>query len=222
VRKALAAAACALGVLVAASAAAGEEGPEGPVEFGFLSNVSHVDPLVLGLDARVLGGDDRLRVANLSGKTVVILGYDGEPYLRFTSAGVFENRNSPTAYRNRDRWGVAAVPAAARPRAVPRWRRVTRTRSYAWYDHRIQWMRRGVLPAVVRAAPRRRHKVFDWAVPGRADGKPFAIRGILGYAPPPAQQDSGTDLRTPLLVGVAIVVIVLLGAMVILLRRLAP
>ena len=49
-------------------------------------------PNVLGVGVNVLGGDERLRLSNYSGKAVVILGYQGEPYLRFTTSGVFAER----------------------------------------------------------------------------------------------------------------------------------
>jgi hypothetical protein len=160
----------------------------------------------------VLAGDDQLRVANLSGKTVVILGYAGEPYLRFTRHGVFENLRSPTMYRNRDRWAVTNVPASADHRAAPRWRRLSVAPSYAWHDHRIQWMRRGVLPAVVRAEPRRTHKIFDWSVPGRADGKGFAIKGFLGYAPPPLKPADDDRGRAALWIGAGAGIVVILAA----------
>ena len=152
--------------------------------FGYVSTVSGVDPLVVGVTARVLQGDDRLRVSSLGRQTIVILGYGREPYLRFTPRGVWENVNSPAVYRNRDRWGVAVVPASATARATPRWRRVSRVPTWEWHDHRIHWMRKGQAPRVIRAEPRQQHKVFDWRVPARADGKPFAITGFLGYAPP--------------------------------------
>jgi hypothetical protein len=222
VRKALRGACALAGLLAALAASGGASGHGVGTQLGYVSTVSHVDPLVLGVTAKVVGGDDRLRVANLSRQTIVILGYGSEPYLRFSRDGVYENLNSPAVYRDRDRWGVAVVPASARPGAKPRWRRVTALDSYNWHDHRIHWMQRGVQPAVVRAAPNRQHKVFDWSVPARADGKPFAIKGFLGYAPRPQEPKAEENSRTALWVGGAAAVLLALSAVVIFLRRIAP
>ena len=62
---------------------------------GYISNVSAVEPNVLGMFVNVVGGDARLRLSNYSGKTILIRGYQGEPYLRFDKSGVFQNMRSP-------------------------------------------------------------------------------------------------------------------------------
>ena len=82
---------------------------------GYVSNISAVVPNVLGVSVNVLGGDERLRLSNYSGKTVVILGYQGEPYLRFTASGVFANELSPASYLNRMRKPRRAEAARRRP-----------------------------------------------------------------------------------------------------------
>lgn len=153
------------------------------VSRGYVSTVAAIQPNVLGLSAFVVGGDDRLLLRNLTRQTIVIEGYEGEPYLRFTRQGVFANTRSPATYLNRFRLPRDPAPASADPSAPPRWRRVSTGRTYQWHDHRIQWMR-GEPPSVVAAAPRRPHRIFDWRVPGTADGKPFAVNGFLGYSPP--------------------------------------
>jgi hypothetical protein len=45
----------------------------GAIERGYVSNVSHIQPAVLGLEARVLGGHDQLSLRNWSRKRVVIM-----------------------------------------------------------------------------------------------------------------------------------------------------
>jgi hypothetical protein len=187
------AAALALAALAAATPAAAHE--RHGVARGYLSTVSAIQPNVLGLSAFVIGGDDRLLLRNLSPQVIVIRGYEGEPYLRFTPRGVFENVRSPASYLNRVRFPVKPPPPIADPAAPPRWRRVSTTPTYQWHDHRIQWMR-GEPPPAVAAAPGRPHKIFDWRVPATANGKPFAINGFLGYAPSaapaqPTAQDGG-------------------------------
>jgi hypothetical protein len=157
---------------------------------GFVSTVSAVLPNVLGLSANVTGGDARLRVSNYSGKTVLILGYEREPYLRFDRHGVWANTRSPAVYLNRFRRSRGLHPGLADPTARPRWRKVADGASFEWFDHRIHW-NRATLPRSVQHHPDRVQRVFDWRVPGRVAGKPFAITGLLGYAP----QQSSSERR---------------------------
>jgi hypothetical protein len=158
---------------------------------GYVSTVSAVVPNVLGVNALVLGGDDRLRISNYSGKTIVILGYEGEPYLRFDKTGVYANTLSPAAHLNRFRLPRPLKPGVTDPSARPRWRRVAPGVTYEWHDHRIHWTGREP-PAGVREHPDRIQRIFTWRVPGRADGARFAINGFLGYAPDrSAEKDDG-------------------------------
>jgi hypothetical protein len=131
----------------------------------------------------VLDGDDQLRLRNDTGQTVVVVGYDGEPYLRFDAdGGVFRNANSPAAYLNEERYGGVDVPASASDGAPADWARVSRGRSYDWHDHRIHWMST-IDPAPIRANPDEPRHVFDWTVPIRVENRPAAITGSLDYAP---------------------------------------
>jgi hypothetical protein len=150
---------------------------------GFRSTVTSVSPDVSGLSVLVLDSDDRLRLSNRSGRTVEIEGYDGEPYLRFTSDGVFRNSRSPATYLNEERYGDVKVPKEAGAKARPVWGRVARGRTYEWHDHRIHWMST-IDPRVVRDAPDEPHRVFTWKVPGTVEGEPLVISGRLDYEPP--------------------------------------
>jgi hypothetical protein len=152
---------------------------------GFVSSVSAVLPNVLGVSANVTGGDARLRVSNYSGKTVLILGYEREPYLRFDKAGIWVNTRSPAMYLNRFRRSRGLHPGVADADAEPRWRKVREGASYEWYDHRIHWNKK-TLPLGVRRHPNEVQRIFNWRVPGRVEGRSFAITGLLGYTPPPA------------------------------------
>jgi hypothetical protein len=174
-----------LAVALLVAAPAGGHGRTGTAR-GYVSTVAAVEPNVLGLGAFVVGGDDRLLLRNLSGKEIVILGYDGEPYLRFTPRGVFENVRSPATFLNRTRFAERPPPASADPTAAPEWRRVAGGVTYQWHDHRIHWMRR-TPPRAVAAAPRRRQAIRAWRVPGTVEGRRFAVTGFLGYDPPPLE-----------------------------------
>jgi hypothetical protein len=145
------------GAALAAAPAAFGHGPFGPAK-GYVSSVTSIEPNVLGLQASVVG--DQLVVRNWSRKTVTILGPDGRPYLRFGRRGIFANAG----------FG---------------WKRVSRGTSYGWHDSRVRWTARQP-PEAVRRHPDRAHFLRAWGVRGSADGKPFLIRGLLGYAPPPA------------------------------------
>src|SRR5919197_4421000 len=155
-------------VVVAAGAlatapAAFAHGPFGPAK-GYVSSVTTIEPNVLGLQASVVG--DRLVVRNWSTRTVAILGPDGRPYLRFGRHGVFASSG----------FG---------------WKRISGGTSYGWHDPRVRWTGRQA-PEAVRRHPDQAHLLRAWRVRGSADGKPFVIRGLLGYAPPPAaKRDAG-------------------------------
>ena len=76
-----------------------------------------VRPPVNGLDLQVTGGDKFLILRNGSTATILVKGYDDEPYLRFLPSKVVqENTRSPSKYVNDDRYGLTPVPAPRRTR----------------------------------------------------------------------------------------------------------
>jgi hypothetical protein len=157
-------------------------GPFGPAK-GYVSSVSSIKPNVLGLEARVVG--DRLIVRNWSTKRVIIFASDGSPYLRLDRRGVFANNG----------FG---------------WKRVSSGTSFGWHDPRVRWVGRKP-PEVVSRDPDQAHFLRSWRVPGTADGKRFVIRGLLGYAPPPARAgDDGVPLLPTVVSSVLAVVAVAL------------
>ena len=183
-------------VAVLLSPAAAAHGDGGAL--GFTSSITAA-PATPGLELRVLDGDDRLELRNESGEEVVVLGYDGEPYLRFVEGRVFRNELSPATYLNDDRYGDVQVPAEATAKAEPSWRQVASHEVYEWHDHRIHWMS-PILPPNVRRDEDQAHHVFDWDVPVRVGGEPVVIAGSLDYAPPPGDAFNPL-LAVPLVVG---------------------
>lgn len=172
----------------------------------------------------VLGGDDRLQLVNYSGKTIVVLGYQGEPFLRFSDNAVYENTRSPATYLSHVRDPAQVrVPPSADPKAEPVWRKATRGSTFAWHDHRIHWTRSN-LPPVIQRAPREIHRIFTWQVPALADGKRFAIEGFLGYRPPETapDDDSTSWWLLALAIGGAAVVVLAIGIGARRVRRRAP
>ena len=175
-----AAAACTVGVITAAPASAHDGGPGGT---NFKSDV--VDVPVDGVRWEVPVGDALVAARNDTDRELVVLGYQGEPFLRFVPGeGVFENRRSPATYLNADRFAEVAVPAEADPEAPPTWERVATGSSHAWHDHRIHWMSRTDPPAV-QADPGRGHTIFDWQIPFELEGEDEqqVVRGTLRWLP---------------------------------------
>lgn len=180
---------------------------------GFRSTVTGVSPPLPGVTVRVLDGDDQLYLANESGTTLVVLGYEGEPYLLITPEAVFENRRSPAAYLNAERSGDAPVPATADPKAPPRWVETVPFAVAQWHDHRIHWMGASLPSRIAADAGSPRH-VFDWKVPVLAGEERHVISGSLDYEPPPAGRSAG-----PFVAGGAVALVVLAGGALVLLRR---
>jgi hypothetical protein len=143
--------------LVAVSAAFGH--PTGRQHGGYQATFSNVEPPVLGLQVAIVDGSKRLRVANLSGKRIVILDAEGEPFLRFTDEAVY---------------GFEPV--------AREWHQVAAGTSYDWVEPRISWNEESPPPAVA-ADPTQSHLIKDWAIPGRAGNVDFEIKGFLGWAP---------------------------------------
>src|SRR5215216_2476845 len=157
---------------------------------GFQSKILSVRPEVVGLEVVVVDADDRLRVSNKSGTNLVVLGYDGEPYLRIGPDGVYRNERSPAAYLNRDRFARISVPLRADPGATPEWRHVSPRPAWQWHDHRIQWMGAGP-PAQVRSAPKQTHAIFRWNVPGRLGDRSCRRRRPAGLRAAVRRRDVG-------------------------------
>jgi hypothetical protein len=204
--RAVAAGAAAALVLAPAAAAHGGGGA-----LGFRSTVTGLRPATPGVLVVVRDSDDRLDLRNETGKTLVVLGYEGEPYLAFRDGRVYRNSRSPATYLNDDRFGQVTVPPDADPDAAPAWEEVAQKEDYEWHDHRIHWMSK-TLPPTIAAAKKQPHHVFDWKVPATLDGRPLTIAGSLDYQPPPPGKPT-------YLLGALAVVVVGGGAAVWLRRR---
>jgi hypothetical protein len=179
----------------------------------FLSQINEVTPAGSGLDVQVLNRDDRLLLINGSDKTVLIEGYEGEPYARLDPDGTVEvNKDSRAYYINEERDGKVGVPDGVDSKGEPQWEEVSRTGRFEWHDHRMHWMSEDDPEAVKDKDVRT--KVYDWKVPISVDGQDGLIAGTLFWTPVPS---SGPSL--PLLLGLGALVLVSAVAAVIRLRR---
>jgi hypothetical protein len=134
--------------------------------------------------AEIIGGDAFVRVVVGPGTDLVVLGYEGEPYIWFAPDGVVSvNRRSPAAYLNDDRYAQVTLPEEAAPSAEPRWERAASGGVYSWHDHRTHWMSR-TPPAVVTETGRGEGvDIFEWSLPVLVGGSPGAIDGTLAWVP---------------------------------------
>ncbi|GIK76977.1 MAG: hypothetical protein EDQ89_05960 [Acidobacteria bacterium] len=144
----------------------------------YRSEVAGIKPPVDGLSAEILNYDSDIVLTSDGDNTIIVEGYEGEPYLRFSPGGAVEaNLASPAYYLNSDRYGDAEVPADADPDADPDWKLVAGTGEFSWHDHRSHYMSTSIPPQVEDEGQRTR--IFDYEIPLRVDGRPAAIRGTL-------------------------------------------
>jgi hypothetical protein len=178
----------------------------------YRSEIDAIRPATDGLSAEIENFDADIRFVNGSDETVVVMGYEGEPYLRFDPDGtVYANERSPAAYLNSDRYGRVDVPASADAKADPEWQEVSKSGEYTWHDHRSHYMSSGTPPQVTD--PSVRTKIFDYSIPIDIGSRSGAIDGTLYWVGPP--EDS-----TPVLPFVALgLVTIALVALVIAIRR---
>ena len=176
-----------LATIVVAATPAAAHSVSGVSSTNFRTTLKSVRPRVDGITMRVIEAGSRFELTNTSGTEALVLGYDNEPYLRVGPRGVFENRRSPTTYRNADRQGVTEPPADATPDAPPEWRKVSDGQTARWHDHRVHWMGSSDTPPAARRNPDRVHVVIpEWTVPVRLGDRTVEARGDLVWVPPPS------------------------------------
>lgn len=158
----------------------------------FRSEITSIRPAELaeGLSIEVVNFDDHVRLENNSGKDVVILGYEGEPYARILADGTVEvNLNSPSHYQNEDRLAQVEVPERADAEAEPEWEQVGENGIFEWHDHRSHYMSESRPPQVEDESTE--VKIFDYVIPIEVDGRPAKVSGTLRWV--------GSDSNVPVI-----------------------
>lgn len=173
--------------------------PPGPTDYQ--SEVTEIDPEVPGISIEIVGGDSFVVLSVEPGTTVEVIGYSGEPYLRFLPDGtVEENRRSPSKYQNEDRYGAVDLPADADSHVPPEWIAVADDGTYAWHDHRTHWM------ASIRPPGRGPgDQVAEGVVPLFVDGVEVDVTVASVWQQPPS--------AAPLVLGLAVGVLAAAAAL---------
>lgn len=185
----------------------------------YQSRVAAVKPRVPGLSAEILGGDEKLQVTWKGEPPLVILGTEGEPMLRLSSAGVELNERSPSVFLAADRYAQVPLPTSVDPSSPPRWRRIDSPGSISWYEHRAQWMDADRPPVVGDGTEPR--PIFHWRVPALLGDQSVTIAGTLDWIPDAsAIRSERSDVSSPLLSAAILIAAMALGAGVgVLVRR---
>ena len=147
----------------------------------YRSAITAIEPPTPGLVLTVTKAGESLTLTNHTGKTIVVIGYAGEDYLRITSTGVDENIASLSSSLN----GSLIIEGLPQKQEQPnqqgtKWRHVSDQPAFTWHDHRIHWMALQ-RPAAVAADPHHAHKVFDWKIPLTVNGAPVTVNGELDW-----------------------------------------
>jgi hypothetical protein len=169
-RSALAAVAIALAAPATASAHTG-----GTISTDFEARIGGLRPAVAGVHARALECDLKLQLTVSGRHVVVVLGLLGEPFLRFSPAGVQANAASPTAWNS----GVVASSQAVPASRSPAWRKVSGGHTFAWHENRLR-------PRPIVAGGASPQRVAPWTIPLVVDGHRVRLTGWEWYAAGPS------------------------------------
>jgi hypothetical protein len=173
-------------LLVWTSPVAAHSADPGPAT-NYRSVVMRLEPAVPDLEFRVIDLGARVSLTVHGPHTVVVMGYEGEPFLRVDRRGVWQNMRSPATYLNRDRYARTPIPPDADATAPPLWHRMSNGHIARWHDHRTHWMATRPPPAV-SAHPQLPRSIIDpWTIPLRVDGSPATVVGRLTWEPAPAR-----------------------------------
>jgi hypothetical protein len=165
-----------LAVSLAAAAPAAAHLRSGPLSTDFKARVGGFGVDASGLQARVLDSDQRLELRVSPPRIVVVLGLEGEPFLRFSPAGVEANLGSPTSTSTRV---IKATDAVSSVRVL--WRRVSRGHVLAWHEGRLR-----PLPIVHDPSATTPRAVASWSIPLFVDGRRTNLVGTEWYAAGPS------------------------------------
>jgi hypothetical protein len=163
-----------VGLTLVPGSAQAHSGPTAPVGINY---VAVLDGAPAGVVAKVFDGDLSMWLQVSPAETVVVIDYQGAPYLRFTAAGVYVNTHSDMYYLNQPT--QVPVPVHIGPQSQPVWTRASSGHSYSWHDGRLSAL------ATVKLAPGA-SVAGSWRIPLLVNGRAEALSGRLLHRPPPS------------------------------------
>lgn len=169
-------------VPVATAAPAAAHGIGGYEATNLAAHIVAVQPDSFGFEVRIVEVTGQVELSLDGATEVVVLGYEGEPYLRVTPSGVERNRRSPATYLNRSARPTEPAPATADPDASPEWELITRDTVARWHDHRAHWMGTGA-PPHSDDGKEPGDLVASFSIDVTVDGRAVAIHGELRWLP---------------------------------------
>lgn len=173
-------------IVIATASPAGAHTIAGIQATNYRSEILSISPADPTLTIRLLELGRQVKLTNQGATDVVVLGYEGEPYLRVGPRGTFENTRSPTLYKNQVTVDGSApkIPRAANATAAPTWKRTGGGDSLKWRDQRTRW--EGPDAPTVKAAPDRRQVVVpNWTIVLERSPSRLTVTGSIIYVPPP-------------------------------------
>ena len=168
------------GALLLALAEPAAADAAGPTDYR--TDIVAIAPSTDAVAVEMIGGDSFIQLTVADGVEVLVVGYQGEPYLRFDADGaVLQNENSPARWLNDDRYADTELPPNADAEADPDWLQVADNGQFAWHDHRTHWMNPAKPPGVEPG-----DTVLEAVVPLVVDGADVevAVRSVLLDPPP--------------------------------------
>ena len=179
-RRALAIAAAAFAGLATLPAPAGAHAGDGLSQPIFEA----MSPTVGGVTVNVAySANYQLIVSNTTAQPVTFLADSGEPFLEIGPDGVRGNFASPTFFSSNNPGGRDSFPPGAKPGAdvAPIWKKLSRQKSWGWYDHRLHPTESYVPPEIVNA--RKVAVLGRWRVPLRYGDQTGELQGRFEFRP---------------------------------------
>lgn len=133
-----------------------------------------------GITAEVLSGSVPAVFLGLEGaEEVIVLGEDGEPFLRYRADGVEGNRRSPAFSTDTTARGNPPVEDVD-PTADPEWERLASTPRFAWLEGRARPALDLPTDVIVASA---RVQLGEWSIPLLVDGAEASLTGTTTWLP---------------------------------------